>query len=307
MARLITSDMQLNFNVKGFGFGSLPTNIRNANYDLGSYETLIGLSLHNSITYEYRDYISIEYPKHDIMIQGSFDIKNNNISGTVQGFEFYRYGSGNSVIVDEISITSKTWDPHTSSYETYFSKNDFMMLSQYSDFVDGYAGNDRIAGNGGNDKLFGGSGNDKIYGGRGNWDYDLYYWFYDDYGDGGNDTINGGLGNDTLTGGTGVDTFIFSTALGTTNLDRITDFSVTDDTIWLENTGIFKALTTLGTLSSSSFHTGTAAGDAADRIIYNSTTGSLSYDVDGSGKKAAIQFATLTTGLALTNADFWVI
>ena len=34
---------------------------------------------------------------------------------------------------------------------------------------------------------------------------------------------------------------------------------------------------------------------------------SLSYDVNGSGKKAAVQFATLTTGLALTNADFWVI
>jgi len=34
---------------------------------------------------------------------------------------------------------------------------------------------------------------------------------------------------------------------------------------------------------------------------------SLSYDVDGSGKKAAVQFATLTTGLALTNADFRVI
>ena len=87
----------------------------------------------------------------------------------------------------------------------------------------------------------------------------------------------------------------------------VTDFSVTDNVIWLENTGIFAALTTLGNLSSAAFHTGTAAGDSADRIIYNSTTGSLSYDVDGSGKKAAVQFATLTTGLALTNADFWVI
>ena len=126
-------------------------------------------------------------------------------------------------------------------------------------------------------------------------------------GDASANVLVGGLGNDMLTGGAGYDTFIFNTKLGTTNLDRITDFSVTDDTIWLENTGIFTALTTLGTLSSSSFHTGTAAGDAADRIIYNSTTGSLSYDVDGSGKKAAVQFATLTTGLELTNADFWVI
>jgi len=87
----------------------------------------------------------------------------------------------------------------------------------------------------------------------------------------------------------------------------VTDFSVTDNVIWLENTGIFAALTTLGNLSSAAFHTGAAAGGSADRINYNSSTGSLSYDVDGSGKKAAVQFATLTTGLELTNADFWVI
>ena len=123
----------------------------------------------------------------------------------------------------------------------------------------------------------------------------------------GNDSLNGGAGNDSLTGGSGSDTFVFNSALGSTNVDKIKDFNAIRDTIWLENTGIFTALTALGTLSSAAFLKGTTAGDANDRIIYNSTTGSLSYDVDGSGKKAAVQFATLTTGLALTNADFWVI
>ena len=66
-------------------------------------------------------------------------------------------------------------------------------------------------------------------------------------------------------------------------------------------------MTTLGTLGSTSFHTGTAAGDGLDRIIYNSTNGSLFYDADGTGSTVAVQFATLATGLVLTNADFWVI
>ncbi len=170
------------------------------------------------------------------------------------------------------------------------SGNGFSVMNTgVSATLTGSSGADTLTGGAGADTLVGGAGNDTLVGGDEN------------------DTLTGGLGNDTLTGGTSVDTFIFNTKLGTTNLDRITDFSVTDDTIWLENTGIFTALTTLGTLGSTSFHTGTAAGDGLDRIIYNSTNGSLFYDADGTGSTAAVQFATLTTGLALTNADFWVI
>ena len=52
---------------------------------------------------------------------------------------------------------------------------------------------------------------------------------------------------------------------------------------------------------------GAAAADASDRIIYNSATGALYFDVDGVGGAAQVQFATLTAGLALTAADFTVI
>jgi len=52
---------------------------------------------------------------------------------------------------------------------------------------------------------------------------------------------------------------------------------------------------------------GAAAQDANDRIIYNNATGALLYDSDGVGGIAAIQFATLSTGLALTNLDFFVV
>jgi len=128
-------------------------------------------------------------------------------------------------------------------------------------------------------------------------------------GNSANNLINGGLGLDTLTGGLGNDTFVFNAVLGTTNVDTITDFSVPADTMQLENTGtgLFTALTATGTLASTAFAIGTAATTTSHRIIYNTGTGDLWYDADGTGATAAIRFATLQTGLALTNADFVVI
>lgn len=118
--------------------------------------------------------------------------------------------------------------------------------------------------------------------------------------------LNGGGGNDSLTGGAGSDTFAFDTALGAANVDTIADFSVADDTIQLEN-GIFTALGAPGTLAASGFVIGSAAQDADDRILYDSASGALSYDADGTGAAAAIRFATLATGLALTSADFLIV
>lgn len=162
----------------------------------------------------------------------------------------------------------------------------------------GTAGNDAINGNGGNDVLSGAAGNDTINGGTGS------------------DVISGGAGNDVLTGGDGNDFFVFNTAPGAGNVDRITDFSNTNgnnDTIRLENTGagLFNALAT-GTLAANAF-TSNATGLATaltHRVIYNTTNGALNYDADGSaGGSQAQQFATLTgvTGTALSNNDFVVI
>lgn len=128
-------------------------------------------------------------------------------------------------------------------------------------------------------------------------------------GGAGNDTIRGYAGNDTLTGNSGNDTFHFNTALNAaTNLDLITDFNVANDTISLENL-IFTTIGAVGTLAAAAFRANTTglAGDATDRIIYETDTGDLLYDSDGTGATAGVQFARLTSGLGLTNLDFLVV
>lgn len=126
-------------------------------------------------------------------------------------------------------------------------------------------------------------------------------------GNAGSNIVDGKGGNDTLTGLGGKDFFVFSSVLGANNVDKVTDFNVTDDTIRLEN-AIFTALTSTGVLAAALFKDNFLAPiDADDRIIYNSNSGSLFYDADGAGGAAAVKFATLSTGLALTAADFVVI
>lgn len=115
----------------------------------------------------------------------------------------------------------------------------------------------------------------------------------------------GFAGDDVLFGGGGADTFVFRSALNAnSNVDTVTDFNVAQDTIHLEN--LFMQALAPGALDADAFHIGAAATDAEDRIIYNAANGNLSYDADGAGGAAAILFADLDAGLALTSADFFV-
>ncbi|QRM33458.1 calcium-binding protein [Microvirga sp. VF16] len=175
------------------------------------------------------------------------------------------------------------------------------------DYLDGGAGNDRLyggtennrlQGQTGHDTLYGGAHADTLYGGDGN---DRVY------GDAGKDLIDGGLGKDTLSGGWGRDTFIFrSTPNAKSNVDTITDFSVQDDTIRLENK-IFKALGKSGNLNSDFFTIGRKAQDVNDHIIYNKNVGYLSYDPDGSGSRKPVLFAKIKAGLAINDDNFYII
>jgi Ca2+-binding RTX toxin-like protein len=168
--------------------------------------------------------------------------------------------------------------------------------------LNGLGGDDTLWGLGGNDQLYGGDGNDLLRGGEG---IDVLR------GEGGNDTLFGGAGKDTLYGGTGKDIFAFDTRLNKkTNLDKIADYKVSDDSIWLDNavfTKIGKASPTGRKLSSSFFKVGTKAADKNDYIVYNKAKGVLYYDSDGSGSKAMVEIATFTKNPKLTVADFFVI
>jgi hypothetical protein len=131
----------------------------------------------------------------------------------------------------------------------------------------------------------------------------------------GNDTVNGGLGNDTLTGGAGADIFRFDSVLNdTSNVDLITDFTPTSDVtttdrIQLENTGagLFTGITATGTLEAAVFVSGTAFGNAGQRILYDGSTGNLLYDSDGNGAAASILFATISPSLAILNNTHFVV
>ena len=119
-------------------------------------------------------------------------------------------------------------------------------------------------------------------------------------------TIDGGAGNDQLGGGAGRDVFVFTAALIPANADRILDFNVADDTIRLDDR-VFNGLA-VGALSGAAFVRNTSgnAADASDRIIYESDTGKLFFDRDGTGAAAKVHFATLEAGLSVTRADFLV-
>ena len=47
--------------------------------------------------------------------------------------------------------------------------------------------------------------------------------------------------------------------------------------------------------------------DDDDRLIFDSATGRLYYDADGTGAGAQVLFAQVAAGLALNNADFLVV
>jgi serralysin len=123
-------------------------------------------------------------------------------------------------------------------------------------------------------------------------------------GGAGNDRFIGGLGNDTLTGSGGADTFV----LRNTFVDRdfITDFTSGSDKIEI-SAALFGGGLSAGGLTAAQFLSGAgavAATTAAQRFIYNSSTGNLYFDADGNGAGASVIIANLSNVGTLTASDF---
>jgi len=130
-------------------------------------------------------------------------------------------------------------------------------------------------------------------------------------GRGGNDTLNGGAGNDTLVGGAGLDSFVFSDPPTAANADSVTGFASGSDKVALDNAD-FTSIGGEGNFASGDARFWAAAGatgghDATDRVVYNTSTGSLYYDADGSGAGAAQLIATFTGNPAIAATDVVVI
>ena len=151
------------------------------------------------------------------------------------------------------------------------------------DIALGFNGNDLIAGQN-NDTIFinGGDNDDELY---------------------------GGAGSDTLTGGNGNDNFRFFSP--TEGVDTIFDFSKVGgntDKIYLDDAGF----TAIGpSLDDAEFLSGagvTTATTSTQRIIYDSSSGALYYDADGSSAGAAVQILNLgvNTHPNLTASDFQI-
>ncbi|HYD67371.1 calcium-binding protein, partial [Azospirillum sp.] len=120
-------------------------------------------------------------------------------------------------------------------------------------------------------------------------------------GNGADNVLNGGAGADTLTGGAGSDLFVIvAPAEGG---DTVTDFTAGEDRIAVvgPNFGSVPA----GALSASNF-TLDAAADGDDWFVFNTTTGVLSFDADGSGAGAAVALATLNVTM-LSATDILVV
>jgi Ca2+-binding RTX toxin-like protein len=132
---------------------------------------------------------------------------------------------------------------------------------------------DRIFGQGGDDTIFGGRGKDLIAGGE---DNDLLFGQYGDdqiRGGDGDDTIAGGDGADRLTGNAGADVFVFdSYDIG--EMDKISDFTVGDDTIDLSSFG-FMTFNSL-TITQVGNHTIVEYSDWFDVQLLNFTASTLS-------------------------------
>ncbi len=266
--------------IGGFGFDSYDVDdigdivIENANEGGGRVSSFIDYILGSNL--------------QELSLQGA-----NNINGMGNDLNNIIYASSGNNIIDGASGTDRV------SYYYFSTSGVTVDLSRTDAQITGGSGTDTLLNI---ENLFGSKFGDKISGNS-----DVNYL----YGDNGDDYISGSLGNDTLQGGLGMDTFVFNTSLNaSTNKDMITDFNVVDDTICLAQ-AIFTQLVNMGVLNESNFCSNITgqANDSDDFIIYNQTSGVLSYDADANGVGASVAFAVMgvTSHPILTAADFTVV
>ena len=244
--------------------------------------------------------------------------------GIDQVYSSVNYTLGTNV--ENLTLTGTAYRGYGNTLSNRISGNNS------NNYLWGNSGNDYLYGNGGNDTLSGGSGHDRMYGGSGNDSLNGGSGHDRMYGGSGNDYLNGGSGNDYMYGGSGHDTLLGSSGsdilvghegidrlTGGTNkdtfrfyswnegIDIITDFNqLENDNIQIFASGFSNQLS-IGVLNDNQFTLGSSASDAFDRFIYNSSTGALFFDADGTGALGQVQFATLSNKVNLSSSDIVIV
>ncbi|MBD2517377.1 FG-GAP repeat protein [Nostoc sp. FACHB-973] len=213
---------------------------------------------------------------------------------------------GNILFDGQTSVTDSfdVFDAN-STQTNLFNKNTVTFLNDLNNNVAGfYNSNDVINGQGGNDIINGNNGDDLLRGGEGD---DILI------GGQGNDTVVGGKGNDVLIGGVGADFFAYNSdgefTTAVFGQDTITDFNSSEgDKIVLDKT-TFSAITSavgIGFSNTNDFQITNLAGTSTATIVYDSVSGQLFYNQNGSaaGFGSGGLFATLTGAPTLTASNF---
>ncbi|MEQ9688835.1 MAG: calcium-binding protein [Bauldia litoralis] len=190
-------------------------------------------------------------------------------TGTIEALDVYLKGD----LLYKLSGMSVTI-----AEATAFSSVDQALQSIFS-------GDDLIKGSKQNDTLRGYDGDDNLKGRKGN------------------DKLDGGEGDNILNGGKGKDQYIFKSAPDS-GVNTVTKFQ-SGEKIKVDN-AVFNDIGPKGKLDAALFHEGASATNSAQRFIYDKDTGALSYDPDGNGIAAQVQFAQLKAGTNLDAGDLFV-
>lgn len=289
----------------------------------------------SSLRFEFRDKIEtlIDAAEPRSTPSGGNDLLlGTDLSQTING------GSGNDVIAGfggNDSILGGFGD----DYLLGGLGNDRLSGGDGNDFLFGEAGNDVLAGSAGDDALFGGAGTDSLSGGDGNdWLFansgndTLTGGLGDDIayggtgantitggagndelrGSSGNDVIDGGVDNDFIEGGSGADRLtggvgddMYYYASRTHGGDTILDFESSQDRFEFRGLG-FGVDPGTNLDAGVTFIAGAAPKSvvAQATVLYNTATGQLYFDIDGTGASAAQLIATISGAPTVTEQDF---
>ncbi len=180
--------------------------------------------------------------------------------------------------------------------------NDVLTGGDDDDSLFGQLGNDALSGDAGSDTLIGGAGADSLSGGDG---IDAMR------GGDGIDVLTGGAGNDVLTGGALGDLFVFAAPGG--GNDRITDWNASDGDTLQISAAAFGGGLVAGFLTADRLVAAPQAApdQAFGQFLFNTNTGQLRWDADGTGAGGSVTIARLQDGAAavtnLSVSDFEIL